>query len=125
MASSPRVLVVDDDPSILRLAQFNLEADGFEVTLANDGQEGLDVFLAGRYDVLLLDLMMPRLDGFELLERVRATEAGASVPVFMLTARATPEDMARAKEFGVAGYLRKPFDPAELGTALRDGLAAG
>ena len=119
------MLVVDDDPSILRLAQFNLEADGFEVTLANDGQEGLDAFLAVRFDVLLLDLMMPRLDGFELLERVRATEAGASVSVFMLTARATPEDMARAEGLGVAGYLRKPFDPAELGAALRAGLTEG
>ena len=119
------MLVVDDDPSILRLAQFNLEADGFEVALANDGQEGLEAFLAGCFDVLLLDLMMPQLDGFELLERVRATEVGASVPVFMLTARATPEDMVRAEGLGVAGYLRKPFDPAELAKTLRDGLLQG
>jgi DNA-binding response OmpR family regulator len=122
MTSPPRVLVVDDDPSILRLAQFNLEADGFEVEVASDGLAGLKAFQAGRFDCLVLDLMMPGLDGFELLEAVRGCAGGESIPAYLLTARATAEDRDRAESLGVTDYLRKPFDPSDLSAVLLRGL---
>lgn len=125
MTSPPRVLVVDDDPSILRLAQFNLEADGFEVVVASDGLSGLKAFQAGRFDCIVVDLMMPGLDGFELLEAVRGCAGGEHIPAYLLTARATAEDRERAESLGVADYLRKPFDPSDLSGVLLRGIGRG
>lgn len=122
MASAPRILLVDDDPSVLRLAQFNLEQDGFVVDVATDGQAALEVFEAGEYDLLLLDLMMPGLNGLEVLARVRADEQRGDLPVFLLTARGNPEDREEAERLGASGYLRKPFDPEELTKILRGAL---
>lgn len=104
-----RVFVVDDDPGIRMICRFNLVAAGLEVLEASDGEEARDVLQEQQVDVLLLDVMMPRRDGWEV-----AREFGGSVPIVFLTARAHADDRERAYELGAVGYLTKPFDPLVL-----------
>jgi CheY-like chemotaxis protein len=121
-----RILVVDDDPTILRLLQVNLEMEGHEVLPAEDGFEALATLRAQRPEVVLLDVMMPGLDGWQVCERIRADEdaAIASVPVVFLSARAQESDLARGAEVGADAYVTKPFDPLAL-VELVERLAAG
>lgn len=120
----PTVLVVDDEPDILLLHRLNLEAAGHHVVLAADGVVALERISESRPDVVVLDVMMPVLDGWGVLERLRADES--SPPVLIVSAKNTPEDVAKAKELGAADYLKKPFDPDVLirkVAALLDGGA--
>jgi CheY-like chemotaxis protein len=107
-------LVVDDSSVIRELIAVNLELEGFAVTTAGDGEEA--VRLAGELcpDVITLDVMMPRLNGFEAVELLRADQRTAAIPVVMVTGRAQSADVERGREVGVAAYLTKPFEPAEL-----------
>jgi CheY-like chemotaxis protein len=107
-------LVVDDSSVIRELIAVNLELEGFAVTTAGDGEEA--VRLAGELcpDVITLDVMMPRLNGFEAVELLRADRRTATIPVVMVTGRAQSADVERGREVGVAAYLTKPFEPAEL-----------
>jgi CheY-like chemotaxis protein len=114
VASSLRALVVDDHQPVRDLIVVNLELEGFEVRSARDGQEGLEIALAWRPDVITLDVIMPRLDGFGTLERLRADPVTAQIPVVFVTARFSADDQRRAERLGVDGYLTKPFEPAEL-----------
>jgi CheY-like chemotaxis protein len=111
-----RILVVDDDPTILRLLQVNLEMEGHEVLTAGDGYEALEQLRDGRPEVVLLDVMMPGLDGWQVCERIRADDdaALASTPVVFLSARAQESDLARGTEVGADAYVTKPFDPLAL-----------
>ena len=109
-----RVLVVDDSPVIRDLIAVNLELEGFEVTTAGDGEEALALVAGQRPDVITLDVVMPRLDGFETAARLRADPATSDIPLVLVTARAAAGDLARGEELGVDGYLTKPFEPAEL-----------
>jgi CheY-like chemotaxis protein len=109
-----RVLVVDDSPVIRDLIAVNLELEGFEVAVAGDGEEALALVAEHRPDVITLDVVMPRLDGFETAERLRADPAFADIPLVLVTARAAAADLARGEELGMDGYLTKPFEPAEL-----------
>ena len=113
-ASTGRVLVVDDSAVIRDLIAVNLELEGFEVTVAGDGEEALERVAEQRPDVITLDVVMPRLDGFETAERLRADPAYADIPLIMVTARAAAADLSKGEELGVDGYLTKPFEPAEL-----------
>jgi DNA-binding response OmpR family regulator len=121
-----RILVVDDDPTILRLLQVNLEMEGHEVLPAEDGFEALATLRAERPEVVLLDVMMPGLDGWQVCEQIRADEDAviASVPVVFLSARAQESDLARGAEVGADAYVTKPFDPLAL-VELVERLAAG
>jgi CheY-like chemotaxis protein len=110
----PRVLVVDDDAAVRELITVNLELAGFEVASAEDGVAALAAVDAFGPDLLTLDVMMPRLGGFETLERLRADPRTAPIPVVMVTSRTQAADRARAEELGVAAYVTKPFEPAEL-----------
>jgi CheY-like chemotaxis protein len=119
---APRALVVDDSDAIRSLIVVNLELEGFDVRAASDGQEGLEMARAWRPDVITLDVVMPRLDGFETLERLRADPATAQIPVVIVTARAPAADRKRGELLGVDAYLTKPFEPAEL-VSVVTGLA--
>jgi len=109
-----RALVVDDSAVIRELIAVNLELEGFEVTTADDGESALEIANDVRPDVITLDVMMPRMTGFEAVERLREDSGTATIPVVMVTGRAQAADLARGKEVGVDAYLTKPFEPAEL-----------
>ena len=109
-----RVLVADDEPPIRLLCQVNLALAGMEVLQAGDGQEALALARAEVPDVLLLDLMMPRMDGWSVAEALQEDERTRDIPVLFLTARATTVDVRRAAELGALGYILKPFDPVAL-----------
>ena len=118
-SSLGRVLVVDDDDVIRQLITVNLELEGFEVATAVDGQDCLDKVKDVRPDVITLDIMMPRLDGWEAASRLRADPDTDSIKVVLLSARAQEADLARGSRIGVDAYLTKPFDPDELIEVVR------
>ena len=125
-ATTPvRVLVVDDSAPVRDLLSVNLELEGFEVRCAVDGQDGLEQALAWIPDVITLDVVMPRLDGFATLERLRADERTASIPVVVVTARAQAADRTRGEALGADAYLSKPFEPAELVAVVNELSRAG
>lgn len=113
-SSLGRVLVVDDDDVIRQLITVNLELEGFEVATAVDGQDCLDKVKGVAPDVITLDIMMPRLDGWEAASRLRADPETADIKVVLLSARAQEADLERGSRIGVDAYLTKPFDPDEL-----------
>jgi CheY-like chemotaxis protein len=113
-SSLGRVLVVDDDDVIRQLISVNLELEGFDVATAVDGQDCLEKVKAVRPDVITLDIMMPRLDGWEAASRLRADPDTADIKVVLLSARAQEADLERGSRIGVDAYLTKPFDPDEL-----------
>ncbi len=118
-SSLGRVLVVDDDDVIRQLITVNLELEGFEVATAVDGQDCLDKVKDVEPDVITLDIMMPRLDGWEAAGRLRADPETAGIKVVLLSARAQEADLARGSRIGVDAYLTKPFDPDELIEVVR------
>jgi CheY-like chemotaxis protein len=119
MASLGRVLVVDDDDVIRQLISVNLELEGFEVTTAVDGLDCLEKVKQVRPAVVTLDIMMPRLDGWEAASRLRADPETAGIKVVLLSARAQEADLQRGDRIGVDAYLTKPFDPDELIATVR------
>jgi two-component system response regulator RegX3 len=114
---SPRVLVVDDDPGILDVVGFALRGEGFDVATATDGERALELGEGERFDVLVLDLMLPRLSGTEVCRRLRAE--GHGVPIIMLTARDAEVDRVLGLEVGADDYVTKPFSTAELVSRIR------
>jgi two-component system response regulator VicR len=108
-----RVLVVDDDPAIRFVCRFNLDVAGIEVLEAGDGEQALDILRDETVDLVLLDVMMPRRDGWEVASEL-ASLANTPPPVVFLTARAEQADRRRAVDLGAVGYVTKPFDPVEL-----------
>jgi DNA-binding response OmpR family regulator len=110
------VLAADDNEDILALVAFRLERAGYRVLQARDGDEALRMALERQPDVAILDLMMPRLDGYEVTRRIRSAddESTRRMPVMLLTARAQEADVSRGFEAGADDYLRKPFSPQEL-----------
>ena len=120
--SAPLVLLVDDERSIRTICRVNLEGDGLAVTEAADGAEALEVVRRARPSVVLLDVMMPGVDGWDVAEQLAADDETRAIPVVFLSARAAPEDRLRAQELGAVGYVVKPFDPLELAGIVRDVL---
>jgi pilus assembly protein CpaE len=110
-----RILVVDDEANVQRLLQYTLKQAGYTVTIAADGQEGLRLWTAEHPDLILLDVSLPKLDGYAVAERIRAQEAGgAHIPIIMLTAEKEVEQKVRGLRAGADDYLVKPFHQAEL-----------
>ena len=112
-----RVLVVEDEARLASTLQDLLELNGYTADVCHDGEAGLDNALSGIYDVVLLDVMLPKLDGFSVLRRLRA--AGNAVPVLMLTARSELGDRVEGLDCGADYYLTKPFEPQELLACVR------
>ena len=115
-----RVLVVDDDEVIRQLIAVNLQLEGFEVATAVDGQDCLDHVQEISPDVITLDVMMPRLDGWETAVQLRKTAETAHIKVVLITARAQEDDIARGTNVGADAYLTKPFDPGEMIRVVRE-----
>lgn len=113
-ARARRVLVVDDDPAIRRILTLTLELEGYEIETASDGQEALRALGRALPDVVVLDVMMPKLNGFQVLQRMREEPRTADVPVIILTAKAGTEDVWEGWRRGVDYYMTKPFDVEEL-----------
>ena len=109
-----RVLAVDDDPVIQRLLEVNLEMEGYEVRLASDGLQAVDAAREFRPHVILLDVMMPNMDGWEACATIKQDADFAQTPVVFLSARAQDADVERGSELGAAAYITKPFDPIDL-----------
>jgi DNA-binding response OmpR family regulator len=118
-----RVLVADDERPIRLLCHVNLALAGMEVFEAGDGREALEVARSSAPDLILLDLMMPLLDGWTVAQELGADERTSQIPVLFLTARATAADRRRAEELGALGYILKPFDPVGLAPLVADLVA--
>jgi two-component system alkaline phosphatase synthesis response regulator PhoP len=118
-----RVLIIDDEAPIRLLCRVNLEAEGMEVIEAFDGEQGIELARAERPDVILLDVMMPRLDGWDVAQRLVAGELTKEIPIAFLTARAEVRDRARGLDIGGVEYVTKPFNPLELAPLIEDLLA--
>ena len=120
-----RLLVVEDEAHLAEVIADNLELEGFDVEVVGDGAEALERIRAGAPDLVLLDVMLPGMDGFSFIDRLRAEPGCGSVPVIALTADAMPDQVSRGKEAGLSDYLTKPIDLEELrATVYRTLLAA-
>jgi len=113
-AQQARILVVDDEPDILNLLEYNLKRSGFQAILAKDGPEAIEAAKAHKPDLVLLDIMLPDMEGTEVLRRLKSMEATASIPVIMLTAKGEEVDKIVGFELGAEDYITKPFSPREL-----------
>lgn len=109
-----RILICDDDPVILRLLQVNLELEGYEVVSAHHGEEAVRLAAIEHPDLVILDIMMPRMDGYEAVKEIKSNEETRNIPVLFLSARAQQADIEKGRAYGVIDYLTKPFDPTEL-----------
>ncbi len=109
-----RILIVEDEPDVLLLLENRVRGAGHDVQSASDGERGLELALAEEPDLIILDWMMPKLDGIEVLERLRADEIGRGINVLMLTARSQQHDVERAFAAGADDYIIKPFSSREL-----------
>ena len=118
-----RVLVIDDEAPIRLLCRVNLEAEGMRVFEAPDGVSGLDLARGERPDVVLLDVMMPGLDGWRVAEELLEDERTNGIPIIFLTARAEFRDRARGLDIGGVDYVTKPFNPLELAPLVRELLS--
>ncbi|HET6866333.1 MAG TPA: response regulator [Solirubrobacteraceae bacterium] len=116
---APTILVADDEEDLRELVTYRLSRSGYQVIGAGDGQEALELAAARTPDLMVLDVMMPKLDGYELTRRVRAEAALRSIPVILLTARSQESDIDRGFEVGADDYLKKPFNPDELVARVR------
>lgn len=117
--AAPRIVVADDETDVRELIAYRLGRSGYAVQEAADGAEALRLALADPPDLLVLDVMMPKLDGYELTRRLRADPATRQVPVILLTARAQEADVSQGFAVGADDYLRKPFNPDELVARVR------
>ncbi|MCB9800142.1 MAG: response regulator [Candidatus Omnitrophica bacterium] len=118
-----KILVVDDETYISLMVSGRLKANGFEVVTANDGQMGYEKTLAEKPDLVLLDIMMPGVDGYECLRMIKTNAETAAIPVMMLSAKAQQADLAKAREVGASGFITKPFKADEMLAQIREVLA--
>ena len=110
--SKKKILIVEDEESLLKLESILLTSRGYEVKGVADGQAALDILPSMKPDLVLLDIMLPEIDGFEVCRQIKSSEATKHIPVIMLTAKKSREDMARGEQVGADWYITKPFKPA-------------
>ena len=115
-----RILVVDDEPDVLLLCRVNLQHAGYDVMEASDGEHGLALALSEVPDAIVLDLMLPLMDGYGVLDQLQADERTRTIPVLVLTAKAQREDRVRCWEQGASEYMTKPFSPVALSATLTE-----
>jgi DNA-binding response OmpR family regulator len=124
MNQQKKILLVEDNDSISKLVKYKLEKDGYLVDLKENGIDGLRAIQESQYDLIILDVMMPGMSGFEVLQQVRETENLKSAKVMMLTSKSREEDLARGFNLGVSEYMGKPFKVAELSMRVNKILEA-
>jgi CheY-like chemotaxis protein len=113
-ASKKKILICDDDPVILRLLQVNLEIEGYEVVSAHHGEEAVRLAIQERPNLIILDIMMPRMDGYQAARALKSQSETKDIHLVFLSAKAQQADIDKGRTFGVTDYLTKPFDPTEL-----------
>jgi len=114
VAMAKKIVLAEDEPQIARLVEFKLKKEGYQVVCKENGKEALEAIKADRPDLILLDVMMPVMDGYEVLRQIKEDENLRNIPVIMLTARAQERDVVKGIDSGVEDYITKPFHPAEL-----------
>jgi len=119
MIDQVRILVVDDDRTARMVLEYALMADGFEVYTAEDGLAGLEIAREKVPDIILLDWMMPKMNGLEMLSRLRTDEVAKHIPVFMLSSRFQEREIVEAFDKGIDAYITKPFNIVKLGKTIR------
>lgn len=112
--STKKILIVDDEPDLVETVRFPLEAEGFEVLVAGNGEEGLALARKERPDLILLDLMLPKLDGYKVCRLLKFDERYKHIPIVMLTAKTQEKDKRLGQETGADEYITKPFDMDRL-----------
>jgi len=120
MTDKKRILIVDDEDDLRNMLKFRLEAMDYDVSEAVDGQEGLDRARSDRPDLIILDLMLPKIDGFKVCRMLKFDEKYKHIPIIMFTARAQEKDKQIGKEMGAEAYITKPFDPDILLDKIRE-----
>ncbi len=118
-----RVLLVEDEKNVILGVRTCLDAVGYDIEIVEDGQEALDAVNREYPDLILLDLLLPKVDGFEVLKTLKENEDTASIPVIVLTAKAEDEDRQRVMDLGADNYMTKPFKPQELWDVLKQYLS--
>ena len=116
------IVLAEDEHQIARLVRFKLEKDGYAVHVAENGRDALDLIRQTIPDIVILDVMMPVMDGFDVLREIKSSKATASIPAIMLTAREMEEDVLKGFELGAVDYMTKPFSPSELSARVRVNL---
>jgi DNA-binding response OmpR family regulator len=117
-----RILVVDDEPDILELARVILKSKGYEVITANDGQEALEKVSVSKPDLIILDILMPRMNGFEVCKKLKSDQETASIPILMFTVLGRDKDREQGLKAGADDYLVKPFSAEELINIIKNRL---
>ena len=120
MTDKKRILIVDDEDDLRNMLKFRLEAMDYDVSEAVNGQEGLDRARSDRPDLIILDLMLPKIDGFKVCRMLKFDEKYKHIPIIMFTARAQEKDKQIGKEMGAEAYITKPFDPDILLDKIRE-----
>jgi len=116
------ILIVEDEAHIRKVLEYNLKLDGFEVYMAEDGATGLQLVREKKPDVILLDWLMPVMNGLQVLAELKADNSTEDIPVFMLTAKGMLNDVTLALETGADDYITKPFNPVQLGKIIKEKL---
>lgn len=125
MSDKPVVVVADDEPQIANLVKFKLEKSGYDVAWAENGVQALEKIKEKRPDLVILDVMMPMMDGFEVLKKMKSDPSTSGIPVIMLTARSMEDDVIKGFDTGAVDYVTKPFSVSELAARVKSALARG
>ncbi len=119
----PRVLIVDDEPDLLSVLHFGLEVEGFDVLEATDGEQALEMARSHQPDMIVLDLMLPRMDGYKVCRALKFDERYKRIPIFILSARSGETDRRLALDLGADAYVTKPYDMRDLVMKIRERLS--
>lgn len=119
------IVLAEDDPQIASLVRYRLEKMGYSVHVGEDGQQALDLVMSVRPDLVVLDVMMPVMNGFQVLRAIKESPDTKHIPAIMLTAREMEDDMLKGFDLGAADYITKPFSPAELAARVKAALNNG
>jgi DNA-binding response OmpR family regulator len=117
-----KILLVDDEQALLEMVKMRLETNGYDVITAGDGQEALDTARQEKPDLIILDLMLPKMDGYKVCALLKKDSRYASIPILMFTAKAQQDDVKIGEEVGANGYITKPFEPQALLAKIKEVL---